>query len=179
METRKEKIQRKSTFLSRRIFQPLQSRSPLDVMKVLSTNSSRKNISLKKVCLMNKMKTFKLKKSLDLSSTGLPRLPFGKHSSYNNVSSFTRNLEFIDSPQRNQKISLKTKKYFKVKKVSLTRETSPKVKEIRGKSLKCSKIQELTGSGGRLFIEIDAFGINNYNAEKMKYASLLNSISIF
>ncbi len=174
MESWKEKIQKRSTFLAKRIFEPLQSRGPLDEMKLFLSKSSRKTFGFKKNALKGK-KSLKAEKKLNFSIIGLPKLPFGKHNNYNHVSIFSRNQNFFDSPEKSLKISLKNK--IKGKKISLTRESSPLVRGMRGNSLNSAKFQELSGSGGKLFIEIDAFGVHNYNAEKMKYGSLLSSIS--
>lgn len=174
-EPRKLKLHKTSVNLIKKLLEPLQSKSPLDQMKISPSRLEKSCLKLKNVRRKSSStsKSPSIKPELPTKILNLPKLPFGTHVSYNNCQNFVQS-HFVKSEKEASELQIseikQQEKFDRIKKkLSMTRQASissprsPRISQLH------PKFQELTGSGGKLVIEYSESGVKNYLAQKCQY----------
>jgi hypothetical protein len=171
----KAKLQRTSTFLSKQLLEPLSPQSPLEKLKQIVYHKSPKifrcSQSLSKSSARQSISHEHSPDGFKSRIINLPKLPYGKHSSYNEEKGFLRNHFVFDDSEATEsqlltiKLALKEKYKKKRKKIRL----------LVGNKEKLRKIEEFRSQGGKLFINKDYEGHRNYEMQKCRYVNLAHS----
>lgn len=182
-EPRKLKLHKTSVKLIKKFLEPLQTKSPLDQMKISPARIERSCLKLSHISLKPSRcsKSPIIKPDSPTKILNLPKLPFGTHVSYNNSQNFVQS-HFVKNEKEASDLQIseikQQEKHERIKrKLSMTRQTSissPKSPRI---SQLYPKFQELAGSGGKLVIEFSESGVRNYLAQKSQYSNKNFSLS--
>ncbi|OMJ83558.1 hypothetical protein SteCoe_15464 [Stentor coeruleus] len=167
----KIRIHRTSTILAKKIFDCSAPQSPLMLLEKSVTRRESKFI--KSTRSQSKKITFQETKEhmiMDNATNiiNLPKLPFGKHSTYNEESNFVQKHILLNNNIPTEDQILDMKKVSKI--MRLNRKKNHKNNTPIVRKCKNTHIESIKSDGGRLYIENCKEIINNYIKEKTKYS---------
>ena len=170
----KARIQKTSRSLVKKLFEPI-SRSPLSRLnrKLSKISLIKPNLQNKKIYFNHTTSHHQIEENLQ-KIIKLPKLPYGKHKSYNEETNFVSN-HFI-----NQNDPVSDEKAAEVKKVIKIFKNKSRYKaKINAKSFRNSlklvntnktSFEEFTNEGGKLIVENNSSAYFYYNKQKREYS---------
>jgi hypothetical protein len=175
----KSRLQRTSTYLSKRLFEPISPRSPLVQLErstiKKSPTTQRNSISIHKNMSPKGQIHDHFNDNSQSKIINLPKLPYGKHQSYNQEKNFMDE-HFLNDESKATGIQLedlkKISKKFKMKKRSMSKRSSPQHNRTPE-----TLYEEFRSQNGTLFVQKNHDAIVNYDKEKFRYSNFLLSSS--
>ena len=181
----KARLQRTSTYLSKRLFEPLTPKNPLTELERLITQKtptkSRNSLSLPKTINPGDQIHDHFNDSFQSKIVNLPKLPYGKHTSYNEEKDFFKE-HFVDdeskATQQQVEELKKISKKFKMKNLQKTKKKAwSNINSPQNSRSPQAKYEEIRIRDGMLFVEKNKDGHLNYAKEKFRYSVLSENSS--
>ena len=169
----KSRIQKTSTYLNQRLFEPLSPTDPLVILeKSVSKNDMKKGTYSRSLSRKRTVKLEAIDHPIDTDMPkiiNLPKLPFGKHCSYNGDEDFVKNHIIYEEAQAVDVQIAEIKKISKriLLKRKFCRKKGSPVPIMMNNT---KEVEEFENEAGRLYVKVNRESCENYIKQKLKYS---------